>query len=838
MERRFDEAAGPGNTRTASEGFQASDYISNPVEEFKNAIPAAGLEPPKSIEPGIWYRFPGHGKKPSNKAAWCKLFEDRRGGVFGDYSTGMNETWQAARENPLTPAEQDELKRQYEAARREREDEQRKQYERAACNAESILSTAETDASNHPYMLQKSVDFGSGVKRGRWPQRDWPDALLFPLVDETGKLWSIQAINTDGKKDFLRNGRKTGCFHAIGEIQGAKRILVGEGCATVAAASNATGFACVAAMDAGNLKPVALAVCRTLPDAEIVLIADNDTNAENDRNPGLEAATDAARSVDGLVAVPEMKGRKCDFWDLWNESGAEAVRLAIESAKRLADAIEENQSNATTVEMPLRIDESIPLKKKAHVSNGHRYCEVAQGETGEQGENSGNFGPTGGRIAGERDANFPAADVFKALNYPIEALGPLAEAASAIAEGAQMEQAMAAQCVLSCAALVVQHRFNVQTLTGVKPLSLYLLTIGESGDGKTTAESAALHAIRESQKQSSSVYQAKLVQWEKGNSKAKDNEQKPREPYVLVRDGTVEGIRRSFHEGTPSQGLFTSEAAILLSGWGMNADNRAKTASTFNQLWDDGEISVTRGGSGRLQLYDRRLCVHWLVQPDAATATIHNLLLSSIGFWPRFLVAWPVPNKPKTFAPFSPERNSHIVAYWKRCEDLLDLHGKEDCGDLPVLTAEDDALKFIGKFFERMESASKTTGGLLEPIKPFGLRATEQLYRVAGVLAAFEGQAVITLDTAKNAAELVVYSLETWRTIYGVREETALQNEALHLLRWLERQPDKRAHENAILRIGPKRLRSKHGRDAALAYLEQANLATRAPNRYWIANGK
>lgn len=42
--------------------------------------------------------------------------------------------------------------------------------------------------------------------------------------------------------------------------------------------------------------------------------------------------------------------------------------------------------------------------------------------------------------------------------------------------------------------------------------------------------------------------------------------------------------------------------AIMLSGWGMNPDNRAKTAGAFNLLWDDGEQSVIGAMTGRFQL--------------------------------------------------------------------------------------------------------------------------------------------------------------------------------------------------------------------------------------------
>ncbi len=60
----------------------------NAVSQFRDAIHVAGMEPPDVIQPGRLYRFPGAGKRNSNTAGWCKLFDDGLGGCFGDWSSG------------------------------------------------------------------------------------------------------------------------------------------------------------------------------------------------------------------------------------------------------------------------------------------------------------------------------------------------------------------------------------------------------------------------------------------------------------------------------------------------------------------------------------------------------------------------------------------------------------------------------------------------------------------------------------------------------------------------------------------------------------------------------
>lgn len=497
-------------------------------------------------------------------------------------------------------------------------------------------------------------------------------------------------------------------------------------------------------------------------------------------------------------------------------------------------------------------------------ANGANFPPDGAGETGERGENPQQDWKNRGANAGRTGANFihrgriPETDATRLLNraraalaraeynpgdYPTDALGPLAPAAHALAEGGQMQPAMAGQCLLACASLLLQGLFDVRTLAGVKPLSLYLLTVGSSGDGKTTAEEAALWPIVERQREDTARYRRALevAEDERASRKRGDADEPPpdtpRAPYRIARDSTVEGIRRDFAEGLPSQGAFTSEAAAVLSGYGMTAEHRLKTAATFNALWDSGELSVARGGTGRLQLYGRRLAVHWLIQPDAAREALHDDSLSAIGFWPRFLLAWPQPAPPRRAIPFRPETDRRIGEYWRRCAELLDAQPTgEECERLPVLEPDADAQRFLCAFFERMEREAKTDDGGLTTVRPFAIRATEQVCRVAGVLAAFAGRTEIDEATARDAGRIIAYSLETWRGLFGDRAESDAARHALTLFAWLLARPDGSASETAVLKIGPKSLRSRHRRDVALATLEAAGLAFRVRDTWYVAD--
>jgi putative DNA primase/helicase len=126
------------------------------IEEFKGAMRAHGLNPPEIIEPGKLNRFPTNGRA-SDDAGWCKLFPEGQGGVFGDFRSGLHETWQARREKPFTPAERTAFRQRCEAERRAREAEMARLHAKTASKALAIWKAATPARADHPYLTLKCV---------------------------------------------------------------------------------------------------------------------------------------------------------------------------------------------------------------------------------------------------------------------------------------------------------------------------------------------------------------------------------------------------------------------------------------------------------------------------------------------------------------------------------------------------------------------------------------------------------------------------------------------------------------------------------------------------------
>jgi phage/plasmid primase-like uncharacterized protein len=293
-------------------------------EQFRDAIRAAGLVPPDVIEAdGKLRRFSSNGKR--DDAGWYVLHGDGiPAGAFGDWRTGIEQTWRGDIGRKLTFAEAQELQRRKKAAQREREAEEAKCHQEARDRARAIWKTAPI-ATDHPYLSRKGVKaFGLRISDGR---------LLVPMIDTSGELRSLQFIDADGEKRYLAGGAKQACYHAIGKPNGA--LCIAEGYATAASVHQATGHAVAVAFDAGNIEPVARALRAKYLDLQIIVCADDDSGTPG--NPGRTKATTAALAVGGLVAVPDFGADRpvgaTDFNDAMQHCGSDAVRQAITRAR-------------------------------------------------------------------------------------------------------------------------------------------------------------------------------------------------------------------------------------------------------------------------------------------------------------------------------------------------------------------------------------------------------------------------------------------------------------------------------------------------------------------------
>jgi len=280
----------------------------DPVSAFLSAMEAVGIKPIEPIASMLGpklcrFRCEGDGKGKRN--GWAILYTDGKpAGAFGNYRMQIRERWRLEGGCDLSPADLDNWKREVRQRQVQREGERIMAQRRAASECQQRWVKAAKASPTHPYLVAKRIGPEGLKQEGR--------ALLVPMRDEHGVLWNLQRIFPDGFKQFTPEARVDGLYWPCGRVD--DRLAIGEGMASMAAVRRASGLPVAAAFTAGNLRAVAKVLRRKFPEAEIILAADDDRalldHPQVQKNVGVAAAVDAARSIGGVVALPPRGGEK------------------------------------------------------------------------------------------------------------------------------------------------------------------------------------------------------------------------------------------------------------------------------------------------------------------------------------------------------------------------------------------------------------------------------------------------------------------------------------------------------------------------------------------------
>lgn len=310
---------------------EGAEMTANPTDGFRDAIAASGLTAPDAIEAdGKLHRFSSNGKSGDDAGWYVFHIDGIAAGIFGDWRTGLFETWKADAGRRLTKQEAAEHRAKFDALRRERDAAEMLGHEKAAKKAAAIWQAESLATADQGYLARKGIQ-PHGTKIGS------DGRLLVPMRDTAGKLWNIERIAAekpaDGSADKkgLYLGRRTGCYFAIGSPKGAAVLCIAEGFATGASIHEATGLPVAVAFNAGNLEPVAKSLRKKFPDLPMVICADDDW--KTDGNPGRTKGKAAALAVGGVMVLPvfqrDRAEKATDFNDLHQAEGLDAVRNTV-----------------------------------------------------------------------------------------------------------------------------------------------------------------------------------------------------------------------------------------------------------------------------------------------------------------------------------------------------------------------------------------------------------------------------------------------------------------------------------------------------------------------------
>jgi phage/plasmid primase-like uncharacterized protein len=612
--------------------------------------------------------------------------------------------------------------------------------------------------------------------------------LLIPMYDADKKLTCVQTINSKPKpgekaKKFLYGCQAKDCYLPIGTPTD-NTVIICEGWATGKSVNMATGLAVAAAISSGNIPNVARIMREKDPDYKIVIAPDNDKNRH-----AIEIAEAAARQYGCSVVYPEFPegATGTDFDDLRQVASRDEVKRQI---------------------MDCRYQPSIETEAPRIIE------------------------------APDLAIHWP--------DYPLEALGPvLSEAAQAIANTVQVPKHLAGQSVLAAVALATQAHGNIRNDNRVSPLSLYLVTIGESGVRKSGCDQWALKPHREwereQQKQARenfADYRNEADTWKRDRGVALKKGQSldsigpepepPAQGVFICPEPTLEGLQRSFRYGLASQGLFSDEGAQFFGGSAMSQDNLMKTVAGLSCFWDGSPIKRTRAATGESWAgHDRRLSFHLMVQPIIAGMVLTNPIMQQQGILARFLIAsgnhlfgqrqyrQPHPNDLAAIDRYHAAMSRLLAEPWDTDED----------GGL-ILQAIEPTSEAKALWIEAYNAIEEeiADGGRYEDMRASASKAAENIARIAGVLTVFNGQTEIDAATMDNAIQLGAYYVEQYLMHTHSGRKIVIQDQVQRLWQWLKDQGRDVIDVNFISTRAPRDTGVRNSVDrvrAAMAHLSE-----------------
>jgi hypothetical protein len=418
----------------------------------------------------------------------------------------------------------------------------------------------------------------------------------------------------------------------------------------------------------------------------------------------------------------------------------------------------------------------------------------------------------------------PPADPF-----PVDALGNvLGAAARAIHDRVQAPLAVCGQSALAAAALAGQGHADVLLPIGPgqpRPLSLYLVSVAESGERKSACDAEAMWPIRRREAALRQQYDGDSLAY--GNDRAAYDRARqaaekagkgdraairakldalgpaplpPLLPMLTCPEPTYEGMCRLLAAGQPSIGIFAAEGGQFVGGHGMSDEARLRTAAGLSAVWDGEPIRRVRVGDGISNLPGRRVSMHLMAQPAVADIWLRDRLLVDQGLLSRTLLSAPDSAMGGRLShPEATETAPAMARYGDQLRSILERQPPL-AGDRPnelaprPLPLSPTASQMWTRFADRIETMLGADGEL-RPISGIAAKLPEHAARIAGVLTLVHDIDAGEIAAAEMAAGIELaqhYAGEALRLDGGSRVSAELRL-ARRALDWLLRQWDEAA---------------------------------------------
>jgi hypothetical protein len=449
--------------------------------------------------------------------------------------------------------------------------------------------------------------------------------------------------------------------------------------------------------------------------------------------------------------------------------------------------------------------------------------------------------------------------------FPVDALGPLlGDAARAIQAISQTPLCM---CTIRarCLGPVAQNYVDVTLpapLAQTRPVSLYFVSVGSSGERKSTVDLEAGKPIRERETELRTDFEAKIAFWRTEHDVWKAEREKilrdhkltgqqkaeklnnlgleparPLEPAMIDGQATVEGLVKLLIRGQPSFGIFSTEGGEFVGGYSMSAEHRLRTVAQFSLFWDGAVFKRIRASEDIVILAGRRVSMHLMCQPLIMAMILGDRLLVDQGILSRVLFSAPETLIGTRFnRSVTPEHDVQLSTYKHRLLEQLRATlplapGKTNELEPRALVIDARASELWFDFADEIER-QMGVGGKFDSIRGLVNKLPENAARIAAVLAFVADPKILAISAEFMEAGIEIaryYGNEALRLSVGVEDSPDLVL-AQRTLEWMKARPPGPISLREVYRNGPRPIRNAKVAAKVMSLLEEHGQLRREPN--------
>ncbi|HHH0459108.1 TPA: YfjI family protein [Yersinia enterocolitica] len=422
----------------------------------------------------------------------------------------------------------------------------------------------------------------------------------------------------------------------------------------------------------------------------------------------------------------------------------------------------------------------------------------------------------------------------------------------------QAPLSLIAASVLGAISLVCQNKIDVCRLNNLRgSTSLFLLTIAESGERKSTVDKLLLKPLYQLEERLFEKYSQELEIYQnemeaaKAEKKAVISKLKsdirrnrdvsdanamlkellascPKEPFrykLIFNDATPAAIKDYLCGLWRSIGIMSDEAGTVFNGYTLNE------LPFINKMWDGSTFSVERKSSPELLIKDARLTLALMVQPDVFKGYVERKgdMAKGIGFFARCLICQPWSKQGYRQITNPVESTEHLPVFHERLMEIVNesiaRHGEND---RLCLRFSPEAEKRWITFYNKVESEMGLIG-FLSDFKDYASKMAENMARIAALLHYFNGdEGNISLVAVEAAVEISAWYVDEYVRLFSKPQElTLVSSEADELYWWIKNYCVSNflpyIRKNTILQYGPNRFRNRRKVNELLSTLYSQN---------------